>query len=340
VHVPPISGAHAGNAKYVQVVITKDVDRFFVGAVYSGDWQVAASAVAGIEPDLRPYALLVLNKPLDLRGTVSLTVNDGSIHVNNDITRSGTSNSVDVDGTVSATGSIESLSSWQTGGLRPNVQTPVPDPLAGTPPPPKGPAITNAMLTAAGFSVSGPKWVCAGSCALPPGYYHDSAISPKTIEAGGTVTLQKGIHYFDGTIKLSMSNTSSWIRADGALLYFDHGATFVPGNGNFALSAPCLSSTPQIASCSGEAAYAGGANGMALWISKNDCSTFDASGNGNYTIEGVIYAPCSLVSMDGTPGSNGMQVIVGELQLRGTGAFTINYRDYVEAQYSQLFLVE
>jgi len=44
--------------------------------------------------------------------------------------------------------------------------------------------------------------------------------------------------------------------------------------------------------------------------------------------------------MDGTPGTNGMQVIVGELQLRGTGSFTVNYRDYVTAEYPLIFLVE
>jgi hypothetical protein len=196
------------------------------------------------------------------------------------------------------------------------------------------------MLTAAGFTVTGPKWVCAATCSLPAGYYHDDNISPRTIQAGGTVILEPGIHYFDGTIILSASDTNSWIQAQGVLMYFDNGATFEPGNGNFFLSAPCLDSTPQIASCSGEAAYPGGAAGMALWISKDNCSTFNASGNGNYTVEGVIYAPCSFVSMDGTPGTNGMQVIVGELELRGTGSFTINYRDYVTAEFPQIFLVE
>jgi hypothetical protein len=340
VYVPPISGAYAGLSGYVQVIVEKDVDKFFVGAVYGGDWEVEASAVAGVEDTIRPYALLVLEEPLDLRGNVSLTINDGSIHVNNDVTRSGTSNTVDVDGTLSATGDIESLGSWQTGGLRPNLDFIVPDPLAGTPPPAKGPAITSAMLTAAGFTVSGPKWVCAGVCTLPAGYYHDSNINPSTIEAGGTIILAPGVHFFDGSMTLSGSNTSSWIRAEGVLLYFDNNSRFEPKNGNFFLSAPCLPSTPAIATCSGEAAYDGGVPGMALWISADNCSTFDASGNGNYTVEGVIYAPCSFVSMDGTPGTNGMQVIVGELQLRGTGSFTVNYRDYVTAEYPQIFLVE
>jgi hypothetical protein len=340
VHVPPVSGAYAGLDGYVQVEITKEVEKFFVGAVYSGDWEVTASAVAGIEQGLKPYALLVLEDPLDLRGTVSLTITDGSIHVNDDIKRSGVSNTVNVDGIISATGDIEALDSWNTGGILPNVKDPIPDPLEGTPPPPKGPAVTSAMLTAAGFTVSGPKWVCSATCSLPAGYYHNSNISPTTIQAGGTVILEPGIHYFDGSITLSASNTNSWIQAQGVLMYFDHGAKFEPGNGNFHLSAPCLDSTPQIPRCSGEAAYPGGVAGMALWISKDNCSTFNASGNGNYTVEGVIYAPCSFVSMDGTPGTNGMQVIVGELELRGTGSFTINYRDYVVAEFPQIFLVE
>jgi hypothetical protein len=340
VYVPPINGAYAGMDGYVQVSVEKDVEKFFVGAVYGGDWKVTTWAVAGIEPDPKPYALLVLRDPLDLRGTVNLTVNDGSIHVNNDTTTSGTVNVVDVDGTISATGSIESTDNWTTGGILPNVQDPVPDPLEGTPPPPKGPNITSAMLTAAGFTVSGPKWVCAAVCSLPAGYYHDSNISPRTIESSGTVNLQPGIFFFDGSIILSATDTNSWIRGEGVLLYFDNNSRFVPGNGNFYISAPCLTEATMIATCDGLAAYPGGANGMALWISKDNCREFDASGNGNYTIEGVIYAPCSFVSMDGTPSSLGMQVIVGELQLRGTGSFTVNYRDYVEANYPRVYLVE
>jgi hypothetical protein len=328
--------------QFVRATVTKDVQQFFVGALYTGQWRVSATAVAGIQPEQLPYALLVLNRPLDLRGTVSLIINDGSVHVNDDVTRSGTSNTVDIDGVLSATGSIDSLSTWDVGqGIRPLTGFTVDDPLAGTLVPPKGDTITSAMLTAAGFTISGPKWVCAGTCTLPPGYYHHDDINPKKIEAGGTIILASGIFYFDGEIELTGSNTNSHINGDGVLLYFD-GPTnlpkFTPGNGNFHITAPCLDSIPSIPTCSGEAAYSGGANGMALWIA--NCSTFDASGNGNYTIEGVIYAPCSFVSMDGTPGTNGMQVIVGELQIRGTGTFEINYRDYVVADVPRVYLVE
>jgi Flp pilus assembly protein TadG len=323
---------------YVRVTVTKDVDKFFIGAVYTGDWRVEASAVAGIEHDAKPYALLVLNNPLDLRGTVSLVINDGSVHVNDDITRSGASNTVRVDGTISATGSVNELSSWQYGDLRENTSYTVEDPLAGTPPPPPGTTITSSMLSSAGFSVSGSKWVCSTTCTLPPGYYHHTNLGRNIIEAGGTVNLGKGIFTFDGNVRLTMGNTNSWINGNGVLLYFKGSARFEPGNGNFHLVAPCLSTTTMIGTCSGEAAYAGGANGMTLWIA--NCTDFDASGNGNYTFEGVVYAPCSFVSMDGTPGTQGMQVIVGELQIRGTGTFEITYRSYVEASTPKIYLVE
>jgi hypothetical protein len=35
-----------------------------------------------------------------------------------------------------------------------------------------------------------------------------------------------------------------------------------------------------------------------------------------------------------------MQVIVGELQLRGSGSFTVNYRDYITADVPRMYLVE
>jgi hypothetical protein len=330
-----------GSVRAFEAVVTKPVQQFFVGAIYAGSWTVSARAVAAIEPEMKPYALLVLNRPLDLRGSVTLDVNDGSVHANDRVTRAGTSNTVMIDGALTSTGSIDSLPSWQVDeGIRPTVGYTVADPLAGTPIPPKGTPITNTTLTLAGFTVSGPKWVCAAVCTLPAGYYHDSNIHPKEIQAGGTVILAPGVHFFDGTIKLTESNSTSHIIGHGVLLYFENGSRFEPGNGNLFLSAPCLPGTPLIGTCSDGAAYPGGVVGMGLWISKSNCSTFDASGNGNYTIEGVIYAPCSLVSMDGTPGANGMQVIVGELQLRGTGTFGINYRDYVKAEVPRVYLVE
>ncbi len=59
---------------------------FFVGAVYSGDWEVTARAVAGVEPYPRPYALLALDPPgMYINGTTSVYVEGGSAMSNSNI---------------------------------------------------------------------------------------------------------------------------------------------------------------------------------------------------------------------------------------------------------------
>ena len=41
-----------------------------------------------------------------------------------------------------------------------------------------------------------------------------------------------------------------------------------------------------------------------------------------------------------TPDSNGLQVIVGDLEIKGTSDFKINYREYVTSDIPQAWLVE
>jgi hypothetical protein len=343
VYWPPINGAYAGNDRYVEVVVTKDVQKFFVAAIYSGEWQVQSRAVAGIEMEQKPYALLALgcddrNPGIYINGTTDVFINSGSIMANCSIESSGGSNVLQAGDTIDAHDSIDGNDNWSApGGIRSGLD-PVPDPLAGTPKPPDGPNITTTTLADAGFTETGPKWVCpnGSTCTLPPGHYDDLG----EIQAGGTIILSPGIYVFDGDTTLSLSNTDSWIKGDGVLLYFaeDSSASIDAGNGNIDLSAPCLETTPSIPSCSGLAAYSGGADGITLWI--DNCTEFVSGGNGVFRVEGVIYAPCSFVQLHGTPDSNGLQVIVFTLKLVGTSSFTLNYREFVEADTPRVFLVE
>lgn len=78
VDYPPSSGDFAGNMDYVQVSITKDVQRFFLGAVYDGEWSVTQRAVAVVEPDGVDVALLALN-PED--GGIQINANGGSTRI-------------------------------------------------------------------------------------------------------------------------------------------------------------------------------------------------------------------------------------------------------------------
>jgi hypothetical protein len=340
---PDGTSPYANDTRYVQAFVSKDVQKFFVGAVYGGDWSVQASAVAGIEMEQKPYALLALgcdrrNPGIYINGTTDVLIPEGSIMANCSIESSGTSNAVQVGDSIDAHADIDGNSNWTAPrGIREGMPT-IDDPLAGTPAPPHGPSVTTAMLTAAGFTRSGPKQVCPNlaTCVIEPGHYDDLG----EIQAGGTIELQPGIYHFDGNTKLSLSNTDSWIIGHGALLYFAEGSTasFDAGNGNIELSAPCLESTPSIPGCTGLASYPGGGNALGLWI--DNCTEFVSGGNGIFRVEGVIYAPCSFVQLHGTPDTNGVQVIVFTLKLVGTSAFNLNYRNYVEADTPRVYLVE
>jgi hypothetical protein len=309
---PPSSGPYAGDNRYVEVTVTKPVQRFFVGLVYPGDWQVQARAVAGIEyPERRPYALMALQSPgIHINGTTSIHIaGNGNIMSNSSITSSGGSNTVYTGGSIHATGTIQSNPNWTAAGGIQGGMTPISDPVAGTPAPPRG------------TTRSAPN--CSTSCTFQPGYYNNLG----TITVQGTATLQPGIYYFDGNTRLNLQNTNSLITGSGVLLYFTGGSSFTPGNGGIILSANTT-----------DPMYPGGIAGMLLWIA--NCSTLDSSGNGAFTVEGVIYAPCSFVSLHGTPNSNGLQVIVRNLQLNGNSTFSVLYREYVRAQFPKIRLVE
>lgn len=311
VHHPPTSGEHAGDMNYVEVDIVKDVRKFFVGAVYGGPWQVSARAVAGIEPITdKAYALMALNPPgIYLNGSTGVYINGGSAISNDDISSSGGSNTFKAGGSIDAVGTIEGNPGWDASdGMNPGTSA-VADPLAGTPAPPKGP--------------SAPAFPdCSNTCTLEPGYYKNRG----TLTIAGTATLQRGVYYFDGNTRLNLQNTASTIRGDGVLLYFTGNSSFTPGNGNIILKTP---TTPL---------YPNAVNGLVLWIA--NCSTFDSAGNGLFDVEGVIYAPCSHVELHGTPQSVGIQVIVGDLVIKGTSDFTINYREYIKVQRPRVWLVE
>ncbi len=62
VNQPPTQGRFAGDSAYIEVIVTKQVERYFLGAVYQGPWEVQASAVAVVEAVTIDAALLALNR--------------------------------------------------------------------------------------------------------------------------------------------------------------------------------------------------------------------------------------------------------------------------------------
>ncbi len=89
---PPVSGTFAGDDSYYQVRVTKDIPKFFVGAVFSGAWYVEADATAKIGSDGFGAGVLALNSNaggIQTGGYTRLNVTGGSIVSNYNINGSG-----------------------------------------------------------------------------------------------------------------------------------------------------------------------------------------------------------------------------------------------------------
>lgn len=328
VNWPPTSGSHSGDDDYVQVSVEKDVQKYFLGAIYSGTWSVTASAVAAIEDDPANYALIALEAPgIDIPGNayVDITGEGASAMSNDAITSSGVSNGFTVGGSIDANGTIEENSGWVAPrGFNEDMRT-IDDPIveAGVTPPTAGslPARTIADISPADCFSGPPK-----DCTLQPGYYENLG----DLLVRRTWTLQPGVYYFEGT-SVSFQNTTSRIEGAGVLMYFDGSSSstyLYPKNGEIAISGPT------------SAPYTGGLAGMALWVA--NCSDIDAGGNTVVEISGIWYAPCSEVDLHGTPSNDTVhgQLIVGNLNVVGNSNVNITYEHYVDTFRPKVFLVQ
>lgn len=92
VNQPPTQGRFAGDSSYIEVVVTKEVERYFLGAIYQGPWEVQARAVAVVEAVVMDAAILALNPDsggIQTGGSTYLEAQGGSIVSNYNINGSG-----------------------------------------------------------------------------------------------------------------------------------------------------------------------------------------------------------------------------------------------------------
>jgi Flp pilus assembly protein TadG len=341
----PGNGPQSG-PYYVRVTITKEVQKFFLGAIYGGSWQVTNTAVAGVEPVPKPYALVALSPcpaaGIKLNGGVTVTINGGgSILSNCNITNTalgGSSSLVSVGGSIDAVGYIESNEQWYAAdGINPGMR-PVADPLKDATPP--DPA-TLATITAL------PACMNDAICYIEPGVYNSLSFNVRN-----KVCMQPGIYYLTGSTKVTFQNNNSFLTnkpsecpllrssPPGVMIYVTGSASIDMKNNQVILST-IYPTPPGEAQClASDAPYPGAPCGMVLWIANG---TAFASQAGAITLfEGIFYAPYSSVRLQGTPGSDaqGVQIIVGQLELGGNGGFNLVYKEYVKLDSPRVFLVE
>ena len=298
----------------VEVNVTNPAQRFFLGAVYTGPWQVEARAVAEIhEAREGDYALITLQPPgTKFNGNNAITIHNGSA-MTNDAVNANPSNahSFVVDGAIDSAGAIHNPNSNWVGDLNDNIQ-PIDDPIVvegvSSPNRPSGTPLTPPD--------------CSSDCAWAPGFYSGGSVTIKR-----HATFMPGLYYFED-FDLSFQNTNSRIEGDEVMLYFDDDSTFNPKNGEMYITAP--STSP----------YSGGKDGMVFWY--DACNTIESRGNSDYYFEGVLYAPCADLVFRGTPDTpvNNGQMIVGSVEMMGTGTIEITYQNYFDITVLGVFLVE
>lgn len=320
-------GDHNGGT--VTVTVQQPVQKFFLGAIYTGDWEVSSRAVAAvIDIDDSQYALAALdhNPGMYVEGDMTITIHNGSAMSNGDVQRSGSPNIFAVGGAIDAVGAVNPGPSWVAPDGFHSDYPELDDPLVSIPPPP----IPGTVITAADIAncMTDPPH----DCILKPGYYKDLG----QIIIKRTAALLPGPYYFEGT-SIFMEGSASRITDNdaGVMLYFAEGSSisttyFDPANssGGIHLTAPATSP------------YTGGLDGMTVWI--DNCSEFNARGGGEFYIQGVFYAPCSDVRMHGNPLGDTIdgQVIVGNLTMHGGAEFSVRYHNYFDFPRRGVFLQE
>ena len=212
VNRPPSRGQYAGNGSYIEVVVQKPVERFFIGAVYDGPWEVSASAVAGLEPIKMDAALLALNSSsggIQTSGSTDIRVVKGSVVSNYAINTSGSTRIVADKWVAANDGFSTSGSTTLDGGDGEMADAPeIPDPLAGKISPPVLPSFPGNPVS----SVSPPNgscreyspWTNPVTYAGTPASYSNCTVRVNNVPNGQTFRFPSGQYRFQNNADIQI----------------------------------------------------------------------------------------------------------------------------------------
>ena len=295
VHPPPTSGPHQFPG-YVEVIVSQSQPTFFMQLFGRSAMTVSGRAVATNLGKNQGcvYTLGTTGTDIAWHGSGTTNISTCSILDNSSDPRALTFN---------GSGSLTAQSIGIAGGFRktgsgtltPNPPTvgivPVSDPLAFLTPPANPGS-------------------CQGTPAhpyTPPG----SSLTPGcygglTISGSGTVTLAAGLYYIDGPFKITGSGTVSGTNVT-IYLTNNNGASFTTsGSGTLSLSAPT----------------SGSYNGILFYQNPNNTGDMSINGSGTLNLQGIIYAPGSNLTMNGSGSSQFYTALVtNSLTFNGSGSW-------------------
>ena len=309
VNIPPTSGAFAGQAEYVEVIVQSRLQASFSAVFTAGALPVRARAVARGRPS--NIGLLLLSSAgasLTASGTAQLAVLTASIQVNA---------SAGQPYLLSGTASVKAQSNDVAGSQAPggNVIGPVntsvpptPDPLASLAAPNPADYPVRSTLPLVINSDEGPPVV------LLPGVYQGGI----QIVGDGAVVMSPGVYILDGggLVVAQSSQAGSGLTGSGVLIYNTSttglaGPIMITGGGTVNLSAPT------------DGPY----QGIAIFQDRTATAAVQLSGNGSLQLAGALYAPAAALQISGNASASGVSAgafIVNSVQLSGNAAVTVN----------------
>lgn len=272
----PSSGPYAGNANYVEAIVTQTQPTFFARMFNILSMDVSARAVATLGPGGSIYTLSPTGTALAFNGmTVNLPTSaivDGSadpaaLAINS--------------GTVTAS-QIGAVGGFQNGGgtINPTPITGIAsfdDPLAYLTPPPFVQANCQLPLTV------------TASTTLNPGCYQGLTI---TGPAGNpiTVTLNPGIYIIDGAFNISGAAPDTPIITGTGVTFYLPNITAAFNDGG---TETWNVTAPTTAPLGGGGFY----NGVLFYQDPSDTNALNFNLSNNSTLEGIIYAPTANVTI-------------------------------------------
>ncbi len=315
---PPREGQYAGDPEYIRVYIEHKVNTSFAHLVFSGGLSDAVEAVSRVWPaqNFTPGHAIFANTEHDCKavwfsGTGNINVTGGGVFSNSDAASASCQSGVQGGGgaiTVTPPDGIEVVGTFDMGGSGAVSPTPIENvqsdrirPMMGTP-------------DCSGLWNYGTmKITSAGATTIFPGRYDEI-----TVLAGAAVTMDPGMYCIDGH-KGFASNGGSIVGTD-IFIYMEDGDFNLGGNTLVTLSAvqpPNRLVDPSFNDWAG----------MLLFVDPNNSNPITITGASNTVYTGTIYAPSSLVTLEGggtTIGINA-QVIGNSVIITGNAELNITY---------------
>jgi Flp pilus assembly protein TadG len=298
VNAPPASGPHTGDAKAVEVIISRPAMGFFSTLFVANPPNIAARAVGlqgeagGCMMSLDPKA----PQAMLFNGTPKVNLVNCSIYDNSSDKTALLANgvvtinawAVNVTGAILQNGTV----SFNTvGGVNTGV-APTPDPYAGTPVPPTSSCTrTNEPALLSGsrsYAASGstPFIFCGASVVI-----------------SANATFGPGTYVFNGASLII--NGAASVTSTKATFILTNGASLIINGAN----------TVNL-----EAPNSGTYSGLAIYQDPKDLSPMTLNGSGAQTFKGAVYAPKAALTLNGTSqvtGGGCTQVIAGTMTING-----------------------